>query len=303
MAFTPPLAAHTQRSSTARPLFLQLNGRRLFGLQIVPTGASTGAMLYLPPFVEEMNRCRSHVVLQARSLAAAGWHCLLLDPYGTGESDGQTTDGRWAHWLADAEAAVGWLAQQTGHAPALWGLRTGALLAAELASGLLARNPDALRGLLLWQPVLDGKLFLTRYLRLRIASQMVHDGNRETTDGIRARLSAGEEVEVAGYPLTGHLADALATRRMADLPGLERLPIAWLEVVAKPEQPLAPPSRKLVDGLLAAGGQVLARTAVGPMVWQLSDREDAPALQAASLQLLAKALAGQEQVAGQGAAQ
>ena len=151
-----PMNNATGRQSVAQPVFLSLNGRRLFGLQIVPTGPCTGAMLYLPPFVEEMNRCRSHVVLQARALAALGWHTLLLDPHGTGESEGQTTDADWEHWLADAAAAARWLVDLTGQPLALWGLRTGALLAAELAAGMVANSADEPPRLLLWQPVLDG---------------------------------------------------------------------------------------------------------------------------------------------------
>ena len=276
------LTPATERHSRAQPVFLALNGRRLFGLQIVPTGTCTGALLYLPPFVEEMNRCRSHVVLQARALAARGWHCLLLDPHGTGESDGQITDADWDHWRADAEAACHWLRQQTGQPLAVWGIRTGALLAAELA-----HSPSAeVTRLLFWQPVLDGKLFLNQYLRLRIASQMVRDGDRETTDSIRTRLSAGEDIEVAGYPLTGHLADAMAARRMADFSGLARCRIDWIEVVAKPEQVLSLPSRNLVDALTAAGARVTTATVACPMIWQLQERDDAPGLQATSLRLM-----------------
>ncbi len=271
-----------ERRSRAEPVFLELNGRRLFGLQIVPTGACTAALLYLPPFVEEMNRCRSHVLLQARALAAQGCHCLLLDPHGTGESDGQFNDADWEHWRADAEAAGQWLRRQTGQSLTVWGIRTGALLAAELAN-----SPSAeVARLLFWQPVLDGKLFLTQYLRLRIASQMVRDGERETTDTIRARLSAGEDIEIAGYLLTGRLADALAARRMADFSDLAHCRIDWIEVVAKAEQPLSLPSRTRVDALVAAGARVHTATVACPMIWQLQERGDAPELQSASLRLM-----------------
>jgi exosortase A-associated hydrolase 2 len=273
------------RSARAQPLFLELNGRRLFGLQIVPTGPCTGALLYLPPFNEEMNRCRSHVVMQARSLAARGWHCLLLDPHGTGESDGQVTDGDWDHWLADAAAAGQWLVRATGQPLAVWGIRTGALLAAELAH----QPGAAVSRLLFWQPVLDGKLFVNQHLRLRIASQMVHDGAQETTESIRAQLAAGEAVEVAGYPLTGRLADAIAARRMVDFTGMARARIDWLEIVAKAEQPLLPASRKLTDALTAASARVATATVVAPPIWQLQKREDAPGLQTASLALMGNA--------------
>jgi len=156
------------------------------------------------------------------------------------------------------------------------------LLAAELAH----RGDVAVQHLLLWQPVLDGKLYLNQHLRLRLASQMVHDAGQETGDSLRARLAAGETLEVAGYPLTGPFADALGRRRMADFRGLERCRIDWLEVVSKPEQALALPSRKQVDALVAAGARLQVATAVAPPIWQLQEREDAPDLQAASLRLM-----------------
>lgn len=274
------MRAQPARAWKSQPRFIELNGRRLFALQILPTGPCTGAMLYLPAFAEEMNRCRSHVTAQARALAAIGYQCLLLDPYGTGESDGDIIDGDWDTWLADASAAAQWLVQQTGQPLTLWGVRTGALLAAELAAA------PAVAGLLLWQPVLDGKVFLNQYLRLRIASQMVNDSARETTDIIRARLSAGDIVEVAGYPLTGRMADSLAARRMEDFTGIASKRIAWAEIVAKPGQPMALPSRKLIEKLQTAGARVTSQAVACPMMWQVHERVEAPALLQATLALM-----------------
>lgn len=269
-------------TSVSQPLFLEFNGRRLFALQIRPVSACIGVVLFLPPFSEEMNRCRSHVAVQARALAAAGLRCLLLDHHGTGESGGQSTEGDWDQWLADATAAAQWLAQDSGRPLALWGLRTGALLAAEVAaSGLVPVSR-----LLLWQPVVDGKQFVNQYLRLRIASQMVHGTDRETTATILARLSAGEVIEVAGYPLTSRLADGIAARRLADFKALGRTRVDWIEVNAQPEQPLPPGSQRVVDTLQAAGCDVRPGTVAGPMFWQLAGTHLAPELQQATLRVM-----------------
>lgn len=270
------------RTTTAKPTFLELNGRRLFALQIVPTGETNGAVLYLPPFAEEMNRCRSHVVAQARILAARGQHCLILDPFGTGESDGEIVDATWDIWLEDARAAAQWLAQESGQALTLWGVRTGALLAAELAS---SEHLPALERLLFWQPVLDGKLFLNQHLRLRIAAQMFNDTEKETTEQLRARLSAGETLEIAGYPLRADMADSLAKRKMSDFAGRTRTPVAWIEVVSKPGQALAMPSRQLISTLTEAGTPVETKTIACPMIWQLHERAEAPELESATLEL------------------
>lgn len=273
-----------------RPGYLQVSGRRLFTLEVLPTGPARGALLYLPPFAEEMNRLRSHVAAQARALAAAGWHCLLLDPSCTGESEGELVQADWEQWRADARAAAQALAERSGHVVRLWGARTGALLAAEVAAEMAAAAPASVAGLLFWQPVLDGKAFLTQYLRLRVASLMVSEAQAETTETIRARLEAGEVVEVAGYPLAGQLASGLAARRLAALMAPLRCPVVWVELGSKPEQPLLPASRSLVESLRAQGVVVNTGTPVGPPLWQVHDRADAPELQRATLSLMGAAL-------------
>lgn len=276
----------TDRSSLTEARFLHADGRRLFALDIRPTGPCRGVALYVPPFAEEMNRLRSHAVQQARLMAAQGWRCLLPDLTGTGESDGELTAVDWAGWVADVRSAGRWLVDQGGGPLMLWGMRSGALLAAEALQGEAALPATRL---LLWQPVLDGKLFLTQYLRLRIASQVVSEAERETTDQIRARLSAGEVVEVAGYPLTGRLADGLAARRLADLRPPEACRVLWLEVTAQPGQDLPPASTRVIETWRAAGLQLSSRSVACPMVWQVHRRADAPELLDATLEMLQEA--------------
>jgi exosortase A-associated hydrolase 2 len=276
----------SDRSSLTEARFLDAGDRRLFMLDIQPTGPCRGAVLYVPPFAEEMNRLRSHAVQQARRLAAQGWRCLLPDLTGTGESDGELAAVDWSVWVDDVRRAGRWLTRESPGPLVLWGMRTGALLAAEVL-----RGDDALPAsrLLLWQPVLDGKLFLTQFLRLRIASQVVSDTERETTEQIRARLSAGEVVEVAGYSLSGGLADGLAARRLADLRPPSACRVLWVEVVAQPDQPLPPVSTRLIDGWRATGLQVASTGVACPMVWQVHRRAEAPELLDATEKLLQEA--------------
>lgn len=262
------------------PQFLTLDGRRLFSLCWQPVGAAKGTLLYLPPMAEEMNRCRSHVAGTARAAAAQGWRCLLLDPYATGESEGDGEVADWNLWVDDTVALLAQLAAQQGPV-VLWGARTGALLAAEAAH----RVPQHVQRLLFWQPVLDGGLFLNQTLRLRIASQMLQDGAKETTDSLRRRLAEGDTLEVAGYPLPGRLAMALDSRKMATLRDGLALPVSWLEVVSGDGGVAAPASRKLIDTWPAP---VDLHTVACPMVWQVHDREDAPALVDGMLRLLAR---------------
>ena len=280
----PELPAQGRSASAssvlAKPGFHDVNGRRLFGLSWQPAGTAKGTLLYLPPMAEEMNRCRSHVAGTARAAAARGWRCLLLDPYATGESEGDSEAADWNIWVDDTVALLSQLAAQQGPL-VLWGARTGALLAAEAAR----RAPEQVRHLLFWQPVLDGSLFLNQTLRLRLASQMLQDGAKETTDSLRRRLAAGDTLEVAGYPLSGRLAMALDSRKMAALREGMTLQVAWLEVVSGEGGAAAPASRKLIDTWPAP---VDLHTVACPMVWQVHDREDAPALVEGTLRLLAR---------------
>lgn len=274
------------RSTLARAEFFEASGRRLFALHIVPSGPVLGSALYVPPFAEEMNRCRSHAAAQARALAATGVHCLLIDPYGTGESDGRFEDASWELWREDVAAAAGHVGQLTGHPPILWGVRTGALLAAEAAAAMQL----PVSRLLFWQPVLDGKVFLNQYLRLRIASQLVSDAERETTERIRARLGSGEVLEIAGYPLTQALADGLASSRLSSVKLSPSAKVGWIEIVAAPDQPLALPSRRQIDTWTAAGAAVASEAVACPMIWQLHERADAPELQAATMRIVGACL-------------
>lgn len=259
------------------PFFMEVDGLRLFALQVAPPGPAVGSVLYLPPFAEEMNRLRNHASAAARAMAGAGWRCLLLDPFGTGESDGDTEAATWERWHADGLAALQWLRRQGSGPVVLWGARTGALLAGELARSAA----DTISRVLLWQPVTDGGLYLNQYLRLRVASQLVHDGEKETTESIRQQLAAGHTVEVAGYPLSPALADALGSRKL--LPPPAGMAVDWIEIVGKAEQPAAVGSRRWADMAIAGGTILRLQTVVAPMVWQIHGREDAPALVAATV--------------------
>ena len=61
--------------------FLPVTGGRLFCLLHRPAGetAIKGAVLYVHPFAEEMNRSRRMAALQAKAMASAGYMVLQVD--------------------------------------------------------------------------------------------------------------------------------------------------------------------------------------------------------------------------------
>jgi exosortase A-associated hydrolase 2 len=284
-----PTPGHAGRPAP-EPGFIELGNRRLYAVQWRPAGPLRGTVVYVPPFAEELNRCRTLAADAARALAADGWRCVLADLHATGESDGDTAEADWDTWVADTVQLLRALGERGGET-VLWGMRTGALIAAEVA----AQVPEQVSRLLLWQPVLDGSLFLNQYLRLRIASQVVHTGNaagnttggtKETTDSLRQRLAAGEVLEIGGYPLPGPLAQALSGRKLAALAGRVPQPVAWVEVATQAGAPASPASRKLIETWPTP---IRLETVGGQMVWQVHERADAPEMVQATRRLLGQA--------------
>lgn len=265
------------------PMFLPGQAGRVFALYIGPRTTARGAVLYLPSFAEEMNRCRATVALQARQLAALGHACVLLDYHGTGDSEGEFDAARWSTWCADALMAADWLRQRSGHAPVLWGLRLGALLAAEVAS----QSGGALNRLLFWQPVADGKTFLTQYLRLRVASLMDRGLPAETTESIRAQLRTGAGVEISGYRLPGGLSGDIDSKKMLDIDAFGGMQIDWFENVDQPDKPPSMGAQRVVDGIISKAGVVKMHPFCDPAIWSLHSRDNAPDLIAKTTALFA----------------
>lgn len=197
----------TDRGLVHTPFFLQGSAGKLFALhlQSADGAAAEKGVLFFPPFAEEMNKSRRMVSLQARRMAASGYQVLLVDLYGTGDSEGDFEDARWEIWRDDMRSAAGWMAEQGVRSCCLWGLRLGTLLAVEIEAEL----QSLVNGLLLWQPVLKGETYLTQFLRLRIASEMMTGGVPLTTQKLRDTFGAGEAIEIAGYTLHPDLAKSI----------------------------------------------------------------------------------------------
>ena len=255
------------------PHFIDSVAGPVFALHFAPAGPARGAVLYLPPLAEEMNRCRALAAAQAQALADAGYACLLLDYFGTGDSAGELIDATWDTWRGDALAAANWLEQESGMPVTLWGCRLGALLAADIAG----RAPERFRRLLLWQPIVDGKMYFTQILRLRVAFLMDRGLPPETTADMRAQLAAGQNIVVSGYTFPLGLAQEIDQLRIGDA-ALSLCRIDWFENVSEPGKPLSPASQKAQQALRAQGNDVHAHPFTAPPIWQLHERDEAPDL-------------------------
>lgn len=261
----------------AHPFFLDSGGRRLFAVHHLPEGGVPlrGHVLCVPPFNEEMNRCRSMLTLQARAFARQGLGMLLVDLYGTGDSEGDHVDARWELWLQDLQAALAWLGQQPGGCVGLLAVRLGAILAAQL----MAMPGRPALPLLLWQPVQDGKMHLTQFMRVRMAAQLDRpDLPKETTASMRQQLAAGEALEVAGYAIHPELAAAIDGAKLAGHALPADTAVLWLENASPEKLELGPASQSFVAAWQAKGVAVEAQPFAGPAFWQVHERVVAPAV-------------------------
>lgn len=252
------------------PMYIETERGRIFALHFCSAQPPRAHFVFLPPFCEEMNRCRHLVASQAKQFANVGYSCLIVDPYGTGDSEGELADVSWQDWRADVLAGVQWCQRQSTAPVILWGLRLGALLALDIA----ASYGGQFNKLLLWQPVTNGKSYLTQILRARIAYLSGNSLQPETTEEMRSRLQQGENIEVAGYVLGGRLAKDIDDLTLASLSTLSGADIHWLQQSSRPDDPPSTGVQKAVDQLVSQGNSVKLILFQSPPIWQLSERAD-----------------------------
>lgn len=255
-----------------QPIFLNGKRGRQFSLYVPPKNKEK-VFLCLPSFAEEMNRCRVMVAMQARLLAGKGYGCLLLDYYGTGDSEGDFSDTSWASWHQDVLTTIEWLSEQGHNDVVLWGVRTGALLAAEIAT----ESIPGISSLLFWQPVLNGEQFLTQFFRIRLAMLMDRGEPKESTQQMRANLHSGNNLEVAGYEITRELVEELDKKRLSSYQDIA-VPINWFELVLGDDEDLSLASQKAIDSWRQNDIKVVTHKYQGPAFWQLHERELTPEL-------------------------
>ena len=148
--------------------------RQLMGLYhpAAPGRPKPAALLLCNPLGQEAVRTHRMFRVLAERLARAGVHVLRFDYFGTGDSDGDDTDGHLDLWREDILLAQQELRRRAAGAPVTWlGVRLGATLACLAAgSAPAAAAPDRL---VLWEPLTDGPAYLAemvRHHRLALAS-------------------------------------------------------------------------------------------------------------------------------------
>lgn len=258
----------TPLNRKAEPFYLDGPHGKLFAIYHPPQNGIQvkGCFLYIQPLAEEMNRCRQMVAIQAREFSKLGYGCLLLDLYGTGDSEGEYQDGNWDIYLADLNAGLRWITAEGYDHVRLWALRHGAFLALDLV-----RAVPALRKLLLWQPVLNGKTAVTQILRIALAGSLSERDKISMTE-LRNRIQKDTAVELSGYETSASLLSVLVTKHISNYYGLADLEIQWFDVLASKEQNRSKESIQVEQNWREAGAQIHYEPVIGPAFWQVWER-------------------------------
>lgn len=245
--------------------FLGPRGSKTFVLLRRPSGRPSGrTVLVVPPFAEEMNKARRLVADTAEQLVAGGTAVLQPDFFGTGDSDGEFREATLDRWLADLGATCQWSAQQGFAVSAALAVRLGCAIVSRAVTEQVLPHVDRS---VFWQPVLDGNKFLKQFLRLRVAASMMAEDRKESVREIRSRISDGETVEVAGYPLTDRMCAGLEELVVERMPA-ELGDVTWIELTSDDVTLATPPTTpSILDSYRMRGGGASIRRLQGAPFW------------------------------------
>jgi alpha/beta superfamily hydrolase len=185
------------------------DSHRLYG--VVPEAAESAstALVFCPPFAEEMVTTYARFAAWGKQLDAEGIPALRFHPFGTGESGGSFGDFTLSTAVSDACSAAELARQRLSPArTGYFGLRLGATIA------MLAASQQPLDVLVLWSPITNVPQYLRELLRGLLAKEMVHQGVtkvRRNTQNMIAELESGRPLDLMGYEFSSQLYREMAT--------------------------------------------------------------------------------------------
>jgi exosortase A-associated hydrolase 2 len=273
---------------TGVPFFIKSNGNDIFVMEYAPLKSFdlNKYIIIIPPFAEEMNRSRRMVVLQAKQFAKKGFGTIIFDLYGTGDSEGDFGDARWDIWLANIDSIVQWLRGKNVSVHCLLGLRVGALLLMDY----IKKSRTNLDKAILWQPEINGEMAMTRFLRLRLASNMLdRKKEKETTKSLRDKLLTSKSLEIAGYLLSAELYESIASLKLLSLSTKNVRKYYWVDLVSDINQPISPVNSKVIESWKKNNHDVFVKSVVGEPFWALQEITLAPLLLDVTENLIAEA--------------
>lgn len=201
--------------------------------------------------------------LAARALSVGGSDVLVLDPTGTGDSQGDFADARLETWRDDFRRGAAFLQERGNIRLDVLAVRGGALLT---SAALLPEGMQAGR-LALWQPVDNGRRLAAQFLRLRVAETVVDGAETARPDNAREALRAAGAIEIAGYRVSEELIASLEELDLSNIASGGWQSACWFEVAAADALKLSPASQKTIDGLRARGLGLSVEVVSGDPFW------------------------------------
>jgi len=293
------ITADAENTYTVTPQFIPSTHGRLFSLFYTPTqthdAGANYAILYFPPFAEELNKSRRMVSLQAGQFSHAGYAVLVVDLFGTGDSEGDFSAASWEIWQQNMELALNWLEDKGFDRFIFWSLRSGVFLALQTAAFLLARDSNALAKFIFWQPTVQGDMLMTQFLRLRMAADFLVSGNQNngndniTPTTIRQKLSQGHNVEIAGYSVSPELLQSIDGLNLKTLKPAAGSKVVWFEILPTETRTISPNTQGIVKDWRSENIEIETVTVVGKPFWNSLEIMQLPELLEATTQRLLQA--------------
>lgn len=200
------------------PEFLCLPSGRLLSLKVSITNLNQNkALIFIPPFAEEMNKSRKMMKSMLEATAEYG-DGFLFDLYGTGDSEGHLEQATWVKWKHNLDDYVEFVMSSGNYTSVEFiCLRSGSLLLNDWLNDIHGSDSERpIDGIHYWNPVVKAQQFITQFLRLKLAAEMMRsDGDKRTTKDLMAELQQNGQLEVAGYMLNNVLIEEMLEARIS----------------------------------------------------------------------------------------
>lgn len=182
---------------------------RLYGVVPEAVDSAPTALVFCPPFAEEMVTTYARFASWSKQLEAEGIPVVRFHPFGTGESGGSFGDFSLTSAVSDACSAAE-LARNRVSPTRLgyFGLRLGATIA------MLAARKQPVDLLVLWSPVTNIAQYMRELFRGQLAKEMVHQGAtrvRRNSQDMIAELESGQSADLMGYEFSAQLYREMVT--------------------------------------------------------------------------------------------
>lgn len=221
-----------------RPFYFGTSQKALLGIHHPPLAKRPRAcgVVLCHPMGQEYIHCHRAFRQLAIHLAQAGFDVLRFDFYGCGDSAGDGDQGNIDQWLADIGTAISEIKDAAGLTKAfLVGARLGATLAA-----LAGTQRSDLRGVVLWEPIVDGKAYVEELLRMH------QKWLRDTLPKPGPSGGNSGDHEILGFPLTHALRGGL---EKIDLSALKQRPAKNVFIIESDRESATLPLRNRLDSL------------------------------------------------------